>query len=314
MSSPKLSVAASGYEGRGYRAIFEPGQPVVPSITTCTGAVDKPGLRQWERTQVAAFAATHAEELAAKDVEVGYRYLMAVPKFLTPEKHDELDPADDLWNAAEVALNDASEAGTWIHDYLDEYLSGGFPQDPVREDHYQMVEAFHKWESEHDIEVISTERTVYGDRYAGTADAFLKIDGVTTLVDWKTSRKVQHAHIAQIAAIGAASTTAREVPEGTPGAVRHKLQPKVAAEYGGQEFAWFVEEPLPDFQQYAVVRIRPDDWDNYGTYIPAFCEMHILPQKVVDAAYPLFIAGRDVRLAQRALKQAERESNEPKGE
>lgn len=308
MSSPKLSVAASGYEGRGYRAIFEPDQPVVPSITTCTGAVDKPGLRQWERQQVAAYAATHVEELAAKDVEVGYRYLMAVPKFLTPEKHDELDPADDLWNAAEVALNDASEAGTYIHDYIDQYLSGGFPQDPVREDHYQMVEAFHKWESEHDIEVISTERTVFGPQYAGTADAFLKIDGVTTLVDWKTSRKVQHAHIAQIAAIGAAVTTAREVPEGTPGAVRHKLQPKVAAEYGGQEFAWFVEEPLPDFQQYAVGRIRPDDWDNHGVYIPAFCEMHILPQKVVDAAYPLFIAGRDVRLAQRALKQAEKEA------
>lgn len=315
MSSPKLSIASSGFGGRGYADVFGVnGGSTLMSITTALGAIDHPGLRQWERQQVAAYAATHVEELAAKDVEVGYRYLMAVPKFLTPEKHDELDPELDLWNAAEYALNEAANTGTWIHQYIEDYLTGGFPDDPIREDHYQMVEAFHKWESEHDLEVISTERTVYGDRYAGTADFFAKVDGVTTLIDWKSSRAVRESHKAQLGAIGAAITTAREVPEGTPGAVRHKLQPKVASEYGGQEFAWFVEEPLPDFQQYAVVQVRPDDWSNYGEYIPAFCEMHVIPQREIDAAYQLFCAARDVRLAQRALKQAERESNEPKGE
>lgn len=178
MSSPKLSIASSGFSGRGYADIWgmNGGKPLM-SITTALGAVDHPGLRQWERQQVAAFAATHVEELAAKDVEVGYRYLMAVPKFLTPEKHDALDPGLDLWNAAEYALNEAAEVGTWIHRYLEEYLNGGFPEDPIREDHYQMVKAFHKWEAEHDIEVLSTERTVYGDKYAGTADLFAKIDG-----------------------------------------------------------------------------------------------------------------------------------------
>ena len=306
MSSPKLSVSASGFGGRGYADVFNlNGGKNLPSITTCLSAIDKPQIRNWERQQQAAFCVTHLEEIAAKEVEVGYRYLMAVPRFLTEAKVDELDEVS-LLTAHEYALNDAANAGTWLHSYLEAYLSDEFPEDPIRDDHYQMVEAFHKWEADHDIEVIATERTVYGEKYAGTADLFAKIDGVVTLVDFKTSRQVHDTHISQLAAIGAAVTTAREVPEGTPGAVRHKLQPKVAAEYGGQEFAWFVEEPLPDFQQYAVGRIRPDDWDNYGAYIPAFCEMHILPQKVVDAAYPLFIAGRDVRLAQRALRQAEK--------
>lgn len=86
----------------------------------------------------------------------------------------------------------------------------------------------------------------------------------------------------------------------------HKLQSKVAEEHGGQERAWFVEEPLPDFQQYAVIQIRPDDWGNYGEYIPAFCEMHVIPQREIEAAYGLFIAARDIRLAQFALKQAEK--------
>lgn len=308
MASPKLSTHQSGYGGRGYADLFGlNGGNVLMSITTALGSIDQPGLRQWERQQVAAFAVTHLEEIAAKDVEVGYRYLMAVPKFLTPEKHDDLPPEMDLWNAAEFALNDAADAGTWLHSYLEEYFNGGFPEDPVREDHYQMVEAFHKWEAEHDIEVIATERTVYGNGYAGTADLFAKVDGIVTLIDFKTSRAVRDSHKAQLGAIGAAITTAKEVSKGTEGAIEYKLQPKVAGEWG-QNLAWFVEDPLPDFQQYAVLQVRPDDWDTYGQYIPSFCEMHVIPQKEIEAAYELFIAARDVRLAQRKLKQVEKEA------
>lgn len=305
MSSPKLSVKASGYSGRGYSDIFGVNDGnVLMSITTALSSIDMPGLRQWERTQVAAFAVTHLEEIAAKDQEVGYRYLMAVPKFLTPEKHDELDPEVDVWNAAEYALNDAANAGTFIHEWIEADLLDQFPEDPWREDQEQMVEAYLQWKSEHDIEVISTERTVYGDGYAGTADFFAKIDGVTTLIDWKSSRQVRDNHIAQLGAIGAATTTAREVPEGTPGAVKHKLQPAVAKEYGGQEFAWFVEEPLPDFQQYSVVQVRPGDWDGYGNWIEPFCEMHVIPQAQIEAGYEMFTAARDIRKAQKKMKDA----------
>lgn len=278
------------------------------SITTALGAEDKPAIRAWERQQIAAFAVTHVEEIAMKQPEVAYRYLQAVPKFLTPEKHDEIPLDLDVWSAAEYALNDAAEAGTWIHNYIEDYFNDNFPEDPIREDHYQMVEAFHEWESRHEIEVLSTERTVYGDRYAGTADLFARIDGVVSLVDWKSSRNIQTSHKAQLGAIGAATTTAREVAGGTPGAVKHKLQPKVSAEYGGQEFAWYVEEPLPDFQQYAIVQVRPGDSDKYGEWIEPFCEMHVIPQAEIDAGYQLFTALRDVRLAQKAMRSAEKEA------
>lgn len=309
MSSPKLTVAASGYGGRGYYDIFEMnnGKPLM-GVTTALSIEDKPGLRSWERMQIAAFAVTHVDEIAAKDEEVAYRYLQAVPKFLTPEKHDELPLELDLWNAAEFALNEAAAAGTWIHNYIEDYLGDGFPEQPLRDDHYQMVEAFHAWEAQHDIEVIALERTVYGDRYAGTADALLKIDGVVTLADWKSSRNIQLSHKAQLSALGAAITSAREVPEGTSGAIKHKLQPKVAAEYGGQEFAWFVEEPLPDFQQYAIVQVRPGDVGKYGEWIEPFCRMHVVPQPVIDAGWDHFQNLRDGRITQKALKDADKEA------
>lgn len=307
MTSPKLSTHQSGYGGRGYADIFNVNKgKTLMSITTALGAEDKPGIRAWERQQIAAFAVTHVDQIAAKDTEVGYRYLQAVPHFLTPEKHDQLDFDVDLWNAAEVALNDAAEAGTYIHEYIEDYFNDNFPENPMREDHYQMVEAFHTWEAQHDIEVLATERTVYGPGYAGTADFFAKVDGVVTLIDWKSSRNIQSSHKAQLAAIGASTTTAREVHKGFEGAVKYKLQPKVAEEYGGQEFAWFVEEPLPDFQQYAVVQIRPGDTDKYGGWIEPFCEMHVIPQAEIDAGWSLFQACRDVRLAQREMKEAEK--------
>lgn len=277
------------------------------SITTALGAIDHPGLRQWERSQVAAFCVTHLEEIAAKDEEVGYRYLMAVPKFLTPEKADELPFEVDLWNAAEYALNEAANTGTWIHQFIEDDLLGLFPEDPLRDDHYQMVEAYYEWKSQHDIEVISTEQTVYGNRYAGTADLFARVDGVVTLIDWKSSKAVRDSHIAQLAAIGAAHSAAREVAEGAPGAVEHKLQPKVAAEHGGQEKAWFVPEPLPDFQQYAVVQVRPMDYANSGEVLEPFCKMHVIPQRRIEAGFELFEASKAVRLAQRAMKDAEKE-------
>lgn len=310
MPSPKLTVAQSGYSGRGYADVLgtNNGKPLM-GITTATSFEDRPGLRAWERQQVAAFAVTHVDEIAAKDEEVAYRYLQAVPKFLTPEKHDDLPLELDLWNAAEFALSEAGEAGTWMHRYVEDYFADAFPEQPLRDDHYQMVEAFHAWESQHDIEVIALERTVYGDRYAGTADFFAKVDGVTTLIDWKTSRSLQSGHKMQLSAIGAAHTALKEVAEGTPEAIKHKLQPKVSAEYGGQEFAWFVQEPLPDFQQYAVVQIRPGDVGKYGEWIEPFCQMHVIPQPVIDASWGLFQACRDGRLAQKALKDAEREAS-----
>lgn len=309
MSSPKLSTHQSGYGGRGYADIFNVNEgKTLMSITTALSAEDRPGIRAWERQQIAAFAVTHVEEIAAKDVEVGYRYLQAVPKFLTPQKHDELDYEVDLWNSAEYALNEAADAGTWIHAYIEDYFNDNFPEPPAREDHYQMVEAFHAWESEHDIEVIANERTVYGPDYAGTADFFAKVDGIVSLIDWKSSRNIQTSHKAQLAAIGAATTTAREVHKDTPGAVKHKLQPKVAAEYGGQEFAWFLEEPLPDFQQYAVVQIRPGDTGKYGEWIEPFCGMHVIPQAQIEAGWKQFQACRDLRLAQKMMKDAEKEA------
>lgn len=304
MTAPLLSIAASGYEGRGYADIFG-GGGVLPSITTVTGALPKgAGLERWSRQQVAAYAVTHVDELISRSEEVGYKYLMAVPKVLTPEKADSLP---SVWNASEYVLDDLSNTGTWIHQYIEDDLLGRFTAEPMRDDHAEMTEAWHQWRAQHDIEVIATEQTVFGEGFAGTADLFAKIDGVTYCVDHKSSRAVRESHVAQLGAIGAAHTTAQQVPEGTPGAVYHQIQPKIAEENGVSRNSWWVPGTLPAFEAYGVLQIRPADLTDRGEYIEPFVKLHQIPYTRIEAGYELFRAGLAVRMAQRNYKNIEKE-------
>ena len=297
MTAPKLSVTASGYSGRGYRNPWT--GEVVPGITTVLGAINQPAILQWSVDQVAAYAATIAEDLVGRDEEQRFRMLRFYHSRAKESDFD--DPLVDLHDAHTGVLNDLAELGTAVHSYVEADLNGWMDPDIFRPEQEQMVVAYLQWRQEHDIEVHATEASVFGQGYAGTADAFLKIDGVNTLLDVKTSRAVRDSHIAQLAALGAAHTMAREVPEGTEGAVGFKSR-----QSDKQFSSWWVAGDVPPIQQYAVLQIRPDDYDKNGVFIPAFCEMHVIDQRQIDASFGLFEGALQIRHAQRKLKDVEK--------
>lgn len=304
MTHPKLSNPSSGFGGRGYRDIFRTGG-LLPSITTCTGALAKDGLIDWHVEQTALFCITHVDDILNRTEEAGVRYAQY---FSRRKSQDIDDPNLNPYNAAQYVLDDLSDTGTYIHQFLEDDLNDFFPEEPVREDHVEMVEAWYDWKSQHDIEVIATESTVFGDGYAGTADLFAKVDGVIYCIDHKSSRKVHRSHVAQLAAIGAAVSRAVEVPEGTEGAVYHKMVPTVAKDHGGQVDSWWVEREMPVFQAYGVLQIRPSDFDrSTGEYIAPFVKLHDISQTRIDAGYKLFRSGLDARIAEREMKIAEKE-------
>lgn len=305
MTQPKLAVAGSGYGGRGYRQIFGDGS-VVPSITTALSAVGDPsGLIHWNVEQTALYAVTHIDDLLNRTEEAGVRYLQYVARKPKTEVLD--DEELNVFTASRVVLDDLSDTGTYIHQYIDDDLNDRFTLDPVRADHVEMVEAWHRWRSEHDVEVIATEATVFGDGYAGTGDFWAVVDGVPMLIDAKSSRKVGNSHIGQLAALGACDTMAVEVPEGTPGAVHHKLTPAVASQHGGQVDSYWIAKPTPDFTHYGVLQIRPGDFHRTtGEYLEPFCELHTIPQAKIDAGWKYFQAGLAARHAERELKEAEK--------
>lgn len=305
MTQPKLAKSSSGFGGRGYAQIFGD-RSVVPSITTCLGVVGDPkGLIHWNVEQTALYACTHIDDLLNRTEEAGVRYLQYVAKQPKTEVLD--DEELNVFNASRVILDDLSNTGDFIHGYIEDDLNDRFPKDPVRADHVEMVEAYLDWRESNEVEVVATEATVFGSGYAGTGDFWAIINGIPTLVDTKSSRKLADKHVAQLAAIGACDTMAVEVDSSEPGAVYHKLTDAVAAQHNGQVDSWWLPKEVPAFSQYAVLQVRPGDFDrSTGEYIAPFCKLHVIPQAKIDAGWELFQAGLLARNAEKKLRAADR--------
>lgn len=284
MGAPELSVRNSGYGGRGYKAIFEPGQPTYPSVTTTLGVLEKGGIVQWAVDNTSAYAVANLDQLMNKSELQGYNFL----RWYNKRVPDFDDPSVDIHNYHVGVLNDAAELGTLVHEWIEADLNGWEEPEIVRSEQEEMIEQYLLWRSDHDVEVYVTEATVFGDGYAGTADAFWKVDGVKYCHDHKTSRGVRDEHFAQLGALGAAHTMAVPTEEFDDEAV----------EYKGK---FWRPEPLPAFEKYSILHLRPTTQDG-----PAFCELKVIDQTIIDAAFELFKGALSARLGQYQLKMAKK--------
>lgn len=86
-------------------------------------------------------------------------------------------------------MEKVSSLGSRLHHYIECDLKGlQYPDKDLKED---MVPGIHSWEvfkSDHDIEMIDSERVLHSRtyRFAGTLDLRVKIDGKTYIADLKT--------------------------------------------------------------------------------------------------------------------------------
>lgn len=314
MTRPFLAVDASGYEGRGYALPNRPdekGKPTrVMGVTTALGILEKKGVTQWSVDNTIAYAMLNIDRLSEMEPQQQWGFLRFYHSRWKEEDFD--NPLKDLSDASNGVLSDLGELGTVTHLWIEENLNDRSEPQIVRNEQAEMIEAFLEWKSQHKIEVVLSEATVVGHNYAGTLDHLLIItcehDGPTclgqepgvavpTLVDVKTSRRTRREHIAQLAALGAAESLIREVDAGTEGAV----------EYKGK---WWVEDVLPPFSEYAILHLRPGEVGTGGVYTEAFCKLKRVDHAKVDAAHKLFTAAVDARLAERELKQLDKELGE----
>ena len=294
MTQPKLSVAASGHGGRGYRDPFT-GATVI-GVTTALGAVNKPALIDWAVSQTAAYAVANLDLLYQKSEESGFKMLRWYQSRAKPADFD--DPDIDINNYHKGVLNDAAELGTMVHEWVEADLTGGFEPEITRREQEEMVEQYLLWKMDNDIEVHATEATVFGTDYGGTADLFATVNGVKLCLDVKTARNTWNEHFAQLAALGAATTMAREVTKGTEGAVKHK------STRDGE--SWWVADVPPAFTDYAILHIRPDDYNAKGEFVPAFCKLKPVSHERIDAGWKMFQAAKALRFAEYEFKQIEK--------
>lgn len=108
----------------------------------------------------------------------------------------------DYRDARDKAGDAGSIAHQWIDDDVHRRQLTDFKESAERDKAYTGYLAFQKWRKGVNLEIIDTERPLVSElhRFGGTYDALCMVDGLVTLLDWKTSNRVYTEHVAQLAA------------------------------------------------------------------------------------------------------------------
>lgn len=160
------------------------------SVTTIIDTLDRPALMYWAAEQ-AALAAVHNE---------------ATWKGMLSDDEPGCDHRDAKSCVAVKWLRDArfrkpkglltaTELGELVHKACEQYaLTGTRPED-VHPEVVPFLDAFDRWLDRFGPSYQATEVAVFSPNlgYAGTADAFLTIDGVRYIADYKSTRSATDA-------------------------------------------------------------------------------------------------------------------------
>lgn len=121
------------------------------------------------------------------------KHIYTLNGFLIPSVTTVMKPlSDDVYGGIdEEVLNRAADRGTAVHNAIENYVKFGIEDIPP--EHAGYFEGFLKWVKEHDVKPYGNEIRLYHKSlmYAGTADMAASVDGLDTLVDFKTSASVQ---------------------------------------------------------------------------------------------------------------------------
>jgi len=164
------------------------------SVTTILGMLDKPTLVPWA-----------AKMTAAKFKEL---VLAKLPSDLIADDLDEIEilAKKDYRNQSKTAMS----YGTIVHDLIENYCKTGIDPD-LKDDAIEVQTAWAawmEWVTVHDFEPLCHELEVCNPvvEYAGRLDTIGKVDGVLTLIDFKTSTGIYDDMLYQLAAYNMALT------------------------------------------------------------------------------------------------------------
>lgn len=203
------------------------------SVTSITGIVDKPALKQWAvDCAIKMLTNTILERRSNKDANSALISLT------------DLEHAQKEW---ENVSQEAKDIGTDVHNYLQSFIAykiGGMPKPsaPLDEKAQRGVLAFLKWHKENQVDFIHSEKLVYSRSYdyVGTFDVSYVKDGKKWLSDFKTSKAIYGDYINQV--VGYVIAYEEEHPEEKP--------------YGGISILRFDKE-TGDFQEFFLLREDP---------------------------------------------------------
>lgn len=147
----------------GPKPYYSPDGKRVPSVTTILGVVDKPYLLKWANNL--GLAGTTLDQERERTTGIGTLLHAYIEGLLKNESVDDRSFSEEQIQTAKRCL--------------DKFLV---------------------WHSEHEIVPIATEYRLASGNYGGTMDAILEVDGILTILDWKTSKSISPEYFAQLSA------------------------------------------------------------------------------------------------------------------
>jgi hypothetical protein len=149
---------------------YKHGKLIYPSVTTIIGdCLNKAGaLNQWAANSAVGYVKDHWEEMQG----------MGIGECLNAARFD-----------YKRLSREALEIGSEFHELAEYfYLHDSYNKWPKNQKVVNCLEAFDDWDNENKITVIATERTVLGEHWGGTLDLECTLNGIHTIVDYKTSK------------------------------------------------------------------------------------------------------------------------------
>lgn len=171
----------------------------LPSVTTILSVIGKPALVNWAANTERALVMEAAADLYA---DIQQTPAMSRPTFIAT-----LDRRIGAVKAHKRENEKATEIGGQAHKLIEWSIQKalGFtvgPEPRVRDEAMWAYMAFEDWARTHSVKPVLTEQMVWSrtHRYAGTLDLVAHVDGVLTLIDFKTSKGIYaEAHLQNVA-------------------------------------------------------------------------------------------------------------------
>ncbi len=118
-----------------------------------------------------------------------------------------LELLDWCKKAAPRKADQAKQDGTDAHDYIEKVLAikisgkGKKPELPKSKEAQNAINAFIEWAKKNKVQWLASEEILanHEHKVAGTLDAIAVIDGITYLVDFKTSSQISESYLLQCA-------------------------------------------------------------------------------------------------------------------
>lgn len=197
---------------KGARWYTTPNGKEYPSVTTILSVIGKPALIAWsakvEREMVTNVSADLYQDIAGTPKMSKLAYLNTLQTRLGKEK------------AHSKALAKAGDIGSQIHSLIEWTLRASLMEEPGPSPHIcdkaqWGFMAWEDWRKSVNLKPVYVEQTVFSERYgyAGTMDLLAYVNGVLTVLDWKSGKAIYPESYLQNAAYRHAI---REMGHGDP--------------------------------------------------------------------------------------------------